>query len=300
MSKSISRVFILTLIFVFSLSSIISAEQIQQDNEQKVILADSKERISISKDYIDILPEEIQSYISENEEDLIASAVTLHVIQKTEDGSKIIQQKTYDLSNKNEFEEYSQDITLLDNNLFEGLENIGVIAPMSSRSDDYGIIVTGLNVTVVNNPNIKNHYQLHGWWEWKTSLYVSTYDRLGLLWTSDFNSNTSTQQAYGNRYTDGRNISISKLAYFFNKGVLWKHNTNYRSYGATLAQITNNNLSNHDVQIVFEYINSDNNTSDSGWEAKVTNVVRIFFNYVGIPEIFPEQRYYTAVVVNTR
>ncbi len=204
-------------------------------------------------------------------------------MKKNKDGStQIITSKKYDFSNPNEIKKFDKDRKMLDNNFKEGVKSFGIVEPLS-EDDHGGYIITGINAERIYG-EYDNHFQLCGYWDWQPTAFVSAYDKVGLGWTNGFSSNENTQWAYGNRYYDGATITLNKIPYntprCFNKGVIWTHASNWKSYGSTNAQIYDNSLSNQYIGIWFEYAQTGTATADESW---VVNVANMVFSYLGIP-----------------
>lgn len=265
------------------------------NNYVKIRLDKNYEPLNFTSDEFSKLPGEAQKFIKSNKDPLIASVATIHVIKKTKDNKGIVAaSKDYDFSKKEDITIYQNDIKKLKGKKLSDLKGFNMIQP-AEEDEHGGYIITGLNVSEVSSSH-DVEFQLQGYWEWETTMLVSAYDRVGLGWTDWFSSTQSSQLAFGNRYYDGRSITLTKHSYTdpgcFNKGVIWRHNSAYQTYGNTLARIYNNNIGPKEVGMWFEYVAPGGPTSDDSW---IINVADMIISYFGFPSPGGIQHFQTFV-----
>ncbi len=241
------------------------------------------------------MPSEAQKFIKESEDTLIASIATIHLIEEKEDNSgTVIGSKDYDFSKKEDIYTFENDLKKLKAKNLDQLFGFNMIQPMAENNHG-GYIITGINATRISSTH-DVEFQLQGYWEWKTVLLVSSYDRVTLGWTDSFSSSESSHLAFGNRYSDGASITLTKHPYntsgFFNKGVMWRHRTNHRTYGNVLARIYHNGISNKEFGMWFEYVAPGGPTSDDSWAIDVLNRIASYF---GVPMPIHIDRFKTFV-----
>lgn len=239
-----------------------------------------------------MLPDEAQRFINHEHDNIVASAATIHIINKLKDKEpEVVTSRRYDFSNSKEIRKFYEDKRMLDEEPNKARKIFGIFQP-SSEDNHGGYIITGINVSRITG-SYKNHFQLHGYWDWQTQMLVSKYDKLGLGWTNGFSSHEISQNAYGNRHYDGKSIKLKKLPYNhkerFNRGVIWTHASAYSSEGAALAQIYDNSLSDQEIGVWFEYVATQGPTSDDGWGVNIEDTILTYF---GIPK--PGAYYYDS------
>jgi hypothetical protein len=251
-------------------------------NYVKLDLEKNQTPLDFTSEELSKLPGEAQKFIKDNKDPIIASLATIHVIQEDKDKKGIVvASKNYDFSKKDDIEVYQNDIKELKEKKLSKLSSFDIIQPLAEDNHG-GYIVTGLNVTQLS-PSNGIEFQLQGYWEWQTTILVSSYDRVGLGWTDSFSSLEGTQLAFGNRYYDGQSITLTKHPYnnpeYFNKGVMWRHQSAYKTYGNVLARIYNGDIGPKQVGIWFEYAAPGGPTSDDSWAVDVYNMVFSYFGY---------------------
>ncbi|WP_054252798.1 hypothetical protein [Neofamilia massiliensis] len=277
---------ILSVFFIIS-GGVTNALAKQFDNlyifkDNALDLSNTIELGSLSEDVINLLPEDARKYMLDNSDKLVASVVTIHIVStKDKDNQVIVASKKYDLSDKEEIELLKNDLDFLEKDDFSTFEKIS-ITPL--KRDDHSYIITGLNVIKLSSPQNKFELELQGYWDWKTTMLVSRYDRIGLGWSADTHLLSST--AFGNRYYDGKSISLSRIINnnirnnYDTHGVLWKHNSDYQSYGNVIARISGN--SGIDIKCWLDYIAPGGPSSDEHW---FINVFNLIFDHFNIPVI---------------
>ena len=197
-------VFLLLITMLFAVNVAVAVED---NNKKDLIIKSSSEPITFSEEKLEKLPYEAKKHISESKYELISSVATIHVIQDTEKGIGEIISKNYDFSKSEDLDEFNNIVELFKTDEKMAYENLGI---MSQGQDNHFVIITGLNVDHIPGGQYRQHLQLHGWWEWLTVTYVTDFDRVGLVWTSDFNSNESTHHGWASRYYDGSSFSLPK------------------------------------------------------------------------------------------
>lgn len=244
---------------------------------EQIVIDDTP--LSFTEEQFAKLPVQVQEAFLNSEGTFIASVATIHIVKETEKGFKLVQSINYDFRNDADIEKYNQDIALLEANQALAFEDLGLTVPLSQN--DYGIIVTGLNVNFFRNGHYTRNFQLHGWWEWKNDGWVSSKDRVTLSWSHRLKSQTSTHNCSAVWTEGGSSFSLPKIAYVTEEAIIWHHNKIFTTNGAASAQVGHNSIYDTFATLNFRYA-ATGGISPTGYQ--IMNYLCLF---LGIPSPGP-------------
>lgn len=239
---------ILSCILIITFFNPALAQESENNDTSHSINLNEVNSISISKEQINNLPNQIKLFLTENSDTRLLDSIIYHY-RVTENNGEVSKElvRTFEITDYKDFEEFS---------IYR--ESNSWNPPRKGRDIFVGISAYGIN------SSYPTAYQIQGWWEWDRGalgVYHSNWDVIGLTfygYTSGYDYNC---------YANGVNTGVTLypvLKDSTDNGVAFQHTSETLSEGTVLAKVDSpysNSDERFEVKFTYEHFSQNPNSS---------------------------------------